>query len=428
MWSLSGYVLRRHLAPFGFALAGLTSLMLINQIAKQLPSLLGKGLPTSEIVGVFVLSVPFIVAVTLPMAVLMAVLRVFTRLASDDEITAMTMGGFRILRLITPVLAGAACVGALSLFWNDQIVPRSNHELRTLQARIYSTTPPFTSVDTYQSDREMTISELRGAVRSARAAAERARLEGRQAIERAARQRAATYEVEIQKKYAIAAACLIFALLGAPIGLRFQRGGVGLVIAVSVAVFTVYYVGLIGGEELGDRLIVSPFFAMWSPNLVLVIVGLGALWLARKPVYAPVAKSSATYRAPLPRTVKIAAWTLAGHGAAILVYGVLLQRFLTSGRPDLSGAVERFLTMGVIAWGLLNRAPWAWWAGVLTAGLLLAASLLALGAAAALGEGARVMLAPGDAPFLILSSLALAIVVALLLAPSCRTAFRDPAA
>ena len=84
--------------------------------------------------------------------------------------------------------------------------------------------------------------------------------------------------------------------------------------------------------------------------------------------------------------------------------------------------------MGVIAWGLLNRAPWAWWAGVLIAGLLLAASLLALGAAAALGEGARVMLAPGDAPFLILSSLALAIVVALLLAPSCRTAFRDPAA
>ena len=49
-------------------------------------------------------------------------------------------------------------------------------------------------------------------------------------------QRAATWEVEIQKKYAIAAACLIFALLGAPIGLRFQRGGVGLVIAVSVAV------------------------------------------------------------------------------------------------------------------------------------------------------------------------------------------------
>src|SRR5205823_923011 len=84
---------------------------------------------------------------------------------------------------------------------------------------------------------------------------------------RAARERAAAYEVEIQKKYAIALACLVFALVGAPIALRFQRGGVGLVLGVSVAVFTVYYIGLIGGEELGDRLILSPFFAMWTDKL-----------------------------------------------------------------------------------------------------------------------------------------------------------------
>src|SRR5260370_1269304 len=91
---------------------------------------------------------------------------------------------------------------------------------------------------------------------------------------RSARERAATFEVEIQKKYAIAAACLVFALVGAPVALRFQRGGVGLVLGVSVAVFTVYYVGLIGGEELGNRLMVSPVFAMWTPNLVCTIAGL----------------------------------------------------------------------------------------------------------------------------------------------------------
>ena len=90
---------------------------------------------------------------------------------------------------------------------------------------------------------------------------------------RAARQRAAGYEVEIHKKCAIAAACIIFALVGAPVGLRFQRGGVGLVIGVSLAVFTVYYIGLIGGEELGDRLLVSPFFAMWTPNLLFAVLG-----------------------------------------------------------------------------------------------------------------------------------------------------------
>src|SRR3989441_12837813 len=90
---------------------------------------------------------------------------------------------------------------------------------------------------------------------------------------RDARGRAATYEVEIQKKYAIATACLVFALVGVPVALRFQRGGVGLVIGVSVAVFAGYYVGLIVGEGLGGQLIGSPFLAVWTPNLIFAAPG-----------------------------------------------------------------------------------------------------------------------------------------------------------
>jgi len=99
---------------------------------------------------------------------------------------------------------------------------------------------------------------------------------------RAARQRAAAYLVEIHKKLAIAAACLVFTLVGIPVALRFPRGGIGLVIGVSLGVFTIYYVGLIGGEELGDRLIVTPFVSMWVPNLVFSAVGLLGLWSLRR--------------------------------------------------------------------------------------------------------------------------------------------------
>jgi lipopolysaccharide export system permease protein len=99
---------------------------------------------------------------------------------------------------------------------------------------------------------------------------------------RSARQRAAIYQVEIQKKLAISAACVIFALLGVPVAIRFPRGGVGLVIGTSLAVFSVYYVGLIGGEELGDRLVVSPFLAMWTPNIIFAAVGLGLLHVVRR--------------------------------------------------------------------------------------------------------------------------------------------------
>src|SRR5213079_1490069 len=97
--TISRYLLRQHVAPLVFALAALTSLMLIQQVAKQLSGLLGKGLPPGVIAEVFVLSLPFIVAVTLPMAVLVAVLHVFTRLASDNEITALQAGGVSVTRL-----------------------------------------------------------------------------------------------------------------------------------------------------------------------------------------------------------------------------------------------------------------------------------------------------------------------------------------
>src|SRR3989454_9086616 len=142
--TISRYLLRQHVAPLVFALAALTSLMLIQQVAKQLSGLLGKGLPPGVIAEVFVLSLPFIVAVTLPMAVLVAVLHVFTRLAGDNEMTALQAGGVSVARVVAPVLAGATGVALLSFLWNDQLLPRTNHELRTLQVDIARKKPSLT--------------------------------------------------------------------------------------------------------------------------------------------------------------------------------------------------------------------------------------------------------------------------------------------
>jgi hypothetical protein len=83
------------------------------------------------------------------------------------------------------------------------------------------------------------------------------------------------YDVEIQKKFSLAAACTIFVLVGAPIALRFPRGGVGLVIGVSFAIFGLYYVGLIGGETLADKGLLPPWVAMWAANIILLLLGLG---------------------------------------------------------------------------------------------------------------------------------------------------------
>jgi lipopolysaccharide export system permease protein len=85
------------------------------------------------------------------------------------------------------------------------------------------------------------------------------------------------YAVEYHKKYAIAFACIIFVLIGAPLAVRFPRGGVGMVIAISLAIFGIYYVSLIGGESLGDRGRIEPFWGPWAPNLLFGAIGLYAI-------------------------------------------------------------------------------------------------------------------------------------------------------
>src|SRR6266568_661866 len=134
---LSRYILRQHFQPLGFALAALTCAMLVNQVAKQFGNLVGKGLPWSVILEVF------IVAMTLPMAVLVAVLYAFSHLAADSEVTAMKASGVSIGRLLAPVLGGATLVGVIALLWNDQLLPRSNHLLRTLLVDIQRKKPTF---------------------------------------------------------------------------------------------------------------------------------------------------------------------------------------------------------------------------------------------------------------------------------------------
>ena len=499
---LTRYVLREHLGPFTFALTALTSLMLLNFISRQFGELVGKGLTWSVIVEFLLLSIPFTVALTVPMSVLVAVLYAFSRLAAENEVTALRASGVSPWRLVGPAIGGGVVMSILLLIFNDQVLPRANHQLKSLQDDISQTKPTFilkeqvinpisegkfylkagkidragetgrmkevviydlgdptrrrtiyadsgrialapnrrdldldlfhgqmqevatdkpgqldrlffdhdrvrfpdvaggdfekTNADsTAKGDREMSVCEMqrrlfsadvmyqdalreyeevekgrpetdaepqlataptppprarqsephglgwaycrlirsvfgvkeahaatlpqqrrgtftpaatpagsttatsaaqrdvrrpppaagvpmnpgelqqgRGgppdrdpAIRKARLAEAKLRLD----MQERTRNR---YLIEIHKKFSLAAACLIFVILGAPIAVRFPRGGVGLVLGVSLLVFALYYVGLIGGEALANNGYLPPFWAMWGTNVILTTIGL----------------------------------------------------------------------------------------------------------------------------------------------------------
>ncbi len=96
------------------------------------------------------------------------------------------------------------------------------------------------------------------------------------------------YEIEIHKKYAIPAASLAFILIGAPLGILTRKGGMGVAISISILLFVVYWAFLIGGEDMGDKGLVSPFWAMWGANVLLGIIGIYLIYVvvSERPVFA----------------------------------------------------------------------------------------------------------------------------------------------
>ena len=83
-----------------------------------------------------------------------------------------------------------------------------------------------------------------------------------------------SYMVEIHKKYALPVACIVFILIGAPLGVMVRKGGFGVAASISLFFFVIYWAFLIGGEKLADRNIITPFWGMWSANILLSIAGI----------------------------------------------------------------------------------------------------------------------------------------------------------
>jgi len=88
--------------------------------------------------------------------------------------------------------------------------------------------------------------------------------------------------IELQRKFSIPFACLLLGLIGLPLGLMRRAKGRSWGIALSIAVFMVYYILLLVSDSLGETGKLNPIVAMWIPNMVLGAATFVLFWRATR--------------------------------------------------------------------------------------------------------------------------------------------------
>jgi LPS export ABC transporter permease LptF/LPS export ABC transporter permease LptG len=136
----------------------------------------------------------------------------------------------------------------------------------------------FASVSSEKRVREKDIGEL---VRDVKAlAAGPADASGRREMR--------AHWIEIHKKFSLPFACLVFALLGLPLGVMTGRAGRTGGFSLGLVIILLYYVLLTVGEKMAMDGRVSAFLGMWAPDILLAVAGVYLFLRAGRGSSAPI--------------------------------------------------------------------------------------------------------------------------------------------
>lgn len=88
--------------------------------------------------------------------------------------------------------------------------------------------------------------------------------------------------VQLHQKLSVPFACLVFMLIGAPLGLRPNRSSSSLGLGLSILIIFVYYVAMFIFMAMGQTGYLPPALAAWMPNLLATSIGIGLIARAAK--------------------------------------------------------------------------------------------------------------------------------------------------
>ncbi|MGH8005029.1 MAG: LptF/LptG family permease [Limisphaerales bacterium] len=135
------YILKEHIGPFFFGFAVITLVLVMDFILEVMQSIITKGVGVWEVLEIFGLNLAWMLALSVPMSVLVATLMAYGRLASDSEILALKAAGWSWRRLATPGLIWGAAMAVLMFWFNNHVLPESNHQARVKMTRLAQKKP-----------------------------------------------------------------------------------------------------------------------------------------------------------------------------------------------------------------------------------------------------------------------------------------------
>ena len=140
---LARYVLKESVGPFLFGFSIITLVLIMDFLVDIMNLIISRGIKPLLVLELFALNLAWMLALSVPMAVLVAALMVFGRMAADNEITASRSCGVSFTRLMLPMLGGALILTLAMIWFNDRVLPESNHKARMLMTDITRAKPTW---------------------------------------------------------------------------------------------------------------------------------------------------------------------------------------------------------------------------------------------------------------------------------------------
>ena len=133
---LDRYILSEILGPLALGFLVYTFILLLRFLFDSAEMIIRRGLPISIVGRLLGLTLPNIVVLTLPMALLFGILIAVGRLSSDSELIAMRSSGISLLTLYRPILFLSALFAILNTWLMVYALPWGNHALQQLRLEI----------------------------------------------------------------------------------------------------------------------------------------------------------------------------------------------------------------------------------------------------------------------------------------------------